>query len=157
MYNKILVPLDGSELSECSLEQLERVAAKGGGTEVILLKVVEPIMSNDAAAWAQAGYSPVEVENRNRADAADYISQVTEKLVNKGIQARGETLFGRPAESILGYAEENKVDLILMSSHGRTGISRWAFGSVADRVVRSSKVPVLLVSAPGCRVNQQQT
>jgi nucleotide-binding universal stress UspA family protein len=157
MYSKILVPLDGSELSECSLQQLEKVEAKGGGTEVILLKVVEPIMSNDATAWAQAGYSPVEVENRSRADAAGYVSQLAEKLVNQGIRARGETLFGRPAESILGYAAENQADLILMSSHGRTGISRWAFGSVADRVVRSSKVPVLLVSAPGCRVDHQQT
>jgi nucleotide-binding universal stress UspA family protein len=153
MYSKILVPVDGSELSECSLEQISKVAGKGGETEVILLKVVEPIQANDAAVWGQAGYSPVEVENRSRADAAAYVSHAAEKLLEQGIQARGETLFGRPAESILGYAEENKVDLILMSSHGRSGISRWAFGSVADRVVRHSKIPVLVVTPPGCRVS----
>ena len=87
MYSKILIPLDGSPISECSLEQLKTVAGKGGETEVIILRVVEPILSADAATWSQAGYSTVEVDNRNRADAADYVTQVAEKLISDGYPA----------------------------------------------------------------------
>lgn len=154
MYSKILVPLDGSKLSECSINQVEKVAAKGGATEVILLKVIEPIQSNDAAAWAQAGYSPVEVENRYRDLAAGYLKQVAERLIDEGIHARGQVEFGWPAETILGYGRENKVDLILISSHGRSGVSRWALGSVAEKVARHSDIPVLVVTPEECRAQK---
>ena len=65
MYRKVLLPLDGSELAECSLDHAKSVAAKDGITEVILLRVVEPMGANDAAAWAQAGYMVPEVEKGN--------------------------------------------------------------------------------------------
>jgi nucleotide-binding universal stress UspA family protein len=63
-----------------------------------------------------------------------------------------ESRLGKPAEEIINYANQNKVDLIIMASHGRSGVSRWAYGSEADKVLRSSCVPVLLVKAPGCVV-----
>ena len=97
MYRKILVPLDGSELSECSLEQVKQAAAMGGASEVILLRVVEPISSNDAAAWVQAGYTLTDVQNKNLTGAKDYLSQAAEKLINQGMSARGEVVEGRAA------------------------------------------------------------
>jgi nucleotide-binding universal stress UspA family protein len=152
MFAKILVPLDGSELSECSLERVKQAAAGGGTTEVILLRVIEPVTSNEASAWMQAGYTVTDVQNKNKTAARDYLAQAAERLIKQGISTRGEVVEGRAAESILDYAEKNKVDLILISTHGRSGISRWTFGSVADRVVRHSPIPVLLISPPGCRL-----
>jgi nucleotide-binding universal stress UspA family protein len=151
MYSKILVPLDSSELAECSLEHVKRNTSTNGASEVILLRVVEPTNSNDAAAWAQAGYMLADVERKNKDIAKKYLSQVEERLRSEGISARAEVIEGRAAESIIDYAEQNKVDLIIMSTHGRSGISRFAFGSVADKVARHSPIPVLIVSPAGCR------
>ena len=151
MYARILVPLDGSELSECALEHVKQIAAVGGPSEVILLRVVEPISINDATAWSQSGYTITDVQNKNKAGAREYLSRAADQLINQGISARTEVIEGRATESILDYAEKNKVELIVMSTHGRSGISRWTFGSVADRVVRHSPIPVLVISPPGCR------
>ncbi|OGO06013.1 MAG: hypothetical protein A2Y60_05020 [Chloroflexi bacterium RBG_13_54_9] len=63
---------------------------------------------------------------------------------------RCQVLMGNPPEEIASYAEESGVDLIVMASHGRSGPSRWAYGSVAEKVFRSSCVPVMMVRAPGC-------
>jgi nucleotide-binding universal stress UspA family protein len=151
MYNKILVPLDGSQLTECSLEHTKSIASGCQVTEVILLRVVEPIESGDAATYAQIGYSPTEMENRRIEDAQKYVDTLAQRLNQEGINARGEAIVGRAAEAILDYSRKKGVDLIIMSTHGRSGISRWALGSVADRVSRHSTAPVLLVSPEGCR------
>jgi len=151
MYTKILVPLDGSELSECSLEHVKQAAVAGGISEVILLRVIEPLSPNDADTWSRSGYTIADAQNKNKVVANNYLSQAAQKLVNQGISARAEVMEGRAAESILDYAEKNKVELIIISTHGRSGISRWTFGSVADRVVRHSPIPVLVISPPGCR------
>jgi len=154
MYKKILVPLDGSDLSECTLSHVKPVVPEQNGTEVILLRVMEPLTSNEAAAWAQAGYMIADVEKKNRNDAGEYLSKVSERLQQQGIAAHGEVIPGRAADAILDYAHKNNVELIIMSTHGRSGIARWAFGSVADKVVRSSDIPVLLITAPGCRMEK---
>jgi nucleotide-binding universal stress UspA family protein len=151
MYNKILVPLDGSPLAECTLEHVKSVTSGSPVPEVVLFRVVEPILSNEASAWAQAGYSAVEVDNRRKEEVKKYLSQVAEKLIAQGINARGEVEFGRPADTILDYAEKNQFDVIVMSTHGRSGISRWAFGSVAEKISRHSNIPVLIVTPSGCR------
>jgi nucleotide-binding universal stress UspA family protein len=151
MYTKILVPLDGSELAECSLEHLKQVAVVGGVSEVTLLRVIEPVSSNEAAAWSSAGYTVTEIHKKQIASAQEGLNLAAGKLVALGISAQAVVLEGRAAETILDYAEKNNIELILMSTHGRSGISRWTFGSVADKVVRHSPVPVLVVSPPGCR------
>lgn len=84
----------------------------------------------------------------NQADR--YLGKIQRQLLKKGINAKTEVLLGKPAEAIVSYADDNGVDLIIMSSHGRSGISRWASGSIADRVFRSACIPVLMVRAPGC-------
>jgi nucleotide-binding universal stress UspA family protein len=75
---------------------------------------------------------------------------VEQSLKEKGFKVKAESSLGKPAEEIVNYANKNKVDLIVMASHGRSGISRWAYGSVAEKVLRSSCVPVLLIKVPGC-------
>jgi nucleotide-binding universal stress UspA family protein len=155
MFNKILAPLDGSELAACSLEQVKKVAATDGASEVILLRVVELISPYDAAAWDRSGYTVTEIMTKNMNAAREYLAQAAARLLKQGITSRFEVIEGRAAESILDYAEKNKVDLIVISTHGRSGISRFTFGSVADKVVRHSPIPVLVVSPPGCRPTRE--
>jgi nucleotide-binding universal stress UspA family protein len=81
-----------------------------------------------------------------------YLGDVEKQLRDRGFNVMIESRLGKPAEEIINYANQNKVDLIIMASHGRSGVSRWAYGSEADKVLRSSCVPVLLVKAPGCVV-----
>ncbi len=154
MYNKVLVPLDGSQLSECSLEQLKTITV-ANISEVVLLRVVEPIDRDEAVTWATAGYTIGDIQNRRKADAENYMVSVVEKLKKEGISTRGEVVEGRATETIIDYSKKHQVDLIIMSSHGRSGITRWALGSVADRVVRHSTIPVLLVTAPGCKTKTE--
>jgi nucleotide-binding universal stress UspA family protein len=149
MYNKILVPLDGSPLSEGSLEHVRSIINGNSQTEVILFRIVEPISSFDASALAQSVYLIGDVLGKKTEEAKDYLARLTGKLQGEGLSARGEVVSGQPAEAILNYVDKNNIDLIVMTSHGRTGISRWAFGSVADKVLRQAKIPILLVSAPG--------
>ena len=72
-----------------------------------------------------------------------------EQLKPNGVELQPQVLAGKPAESLIDYAEANKIDLILIATHGRSGVSRWVRGSIADRILRASKVPVLMVRAPG--------
>ena len=158
MYNKILVPLDGSAFAECSLDHLRAIALGCHVPEVIVLRAAEKITRERAGALAEdRGNGPPSltqlnlVETDDTTAAANYVNVMAQKLSQEGIAARGEVVHGRPDETILDYAGKNHVDLIIMSTHGRSGITRWTMGSVADRVVRHSTVPVLLVATPGCR------
>jgi nucleotide-binding universal stress UspA family protein len=84
-------------------------------------------------------------------EADRYLDRIQRRLIKKGINSRTEVLISNDvAGAIVGYADKTGVDLIVMASHGRSGISRWTSGSVADRVFRSSCIPVLMVRAPGC-------
>jgi nucleotide-binding universal stress UspA family protein len=84
--------------------------------------------------------------------AGKYLDDLISKLKYKGVNMQSEVLFGHAAASLTDYAEKNDFDLIIIATHGRSGVSRWVWGSVADRILRSSQVPVLMVRAPGCTV-----
>jgi len=156
MYKKILVPLDGSKVSEGSLSHVKAIALGCEVPEVILLTVVEPVLNPEAAIDARAGRDLIaEVEKENRDKLQTYINGVAEKLKNEGITARTVLLSGKPADEILAYAEKNGADLIIMSTHGRSGVSRWLLGSVAERIVRHSPIPVLMVSAAGSKTGKK--
>ena len=147
MYKKILAPLDGSELSECSLEHVRAVAAGCQVAEVVLLRVAEPITT---MAYAETSADWVaEKEKENQAEVENYLSQLADDLREEGIAVQTAAIWGRPADEILGYAKNNRADLIIMSTHGRSGLSRWVFGSVTERVLRHSAVPVLITPPPG--------
>jgi nucleotide-binding universal stress UspA family protein len=144
--NKILVPLDGSKLAENSLVRLKTIVGQASASEIVLLRVVEPVMSYEIDALTQSRHHVDDVEQRGKADAEAYLAGVAKNLGKEGLTVKTAIVFGKAAESILDYAEQNNFDLIVISTHGRSGITRWAFGSVADKVVHSSKIAVLLVS-----------
>jgi nucleotide-binding universal stress UspA family protein len=156
MYNKILAPLDGSEFSECSLEHVKTIARGCQVPEIILLRVVEPIHAADMASYAEAGIDTVTLMRDVEAAAKTYIAKTAENLKKDGLPVKAEVVTGWAGDTIMKYAEDNQVDLIIMSTHGRSGIGRWFMGSVAEKVVRHSHIPVLTVSPAGCRPNQPE-
>ncbi len=151
MYKKIMVPLDGSELAECVLPHAETIVKGCGVSEVILVRVAEQFQR--ASGFAEFSYSEEEIRGINlerQKLAEDYLSQVVGRLKWDGVNLKSEVLSGKAAECLADYATSNDVDLIIIATHGRSGISRWVWGSVADRLLRSACVPVLIVRAPGC-------
>ena len=84
-----------------------------------------------------------------RAEAEHSLARAKKRLTDAGLSVRVEVLFGQPAERIAEYAMKKKVDLIAMSTHGRSGLSRWVFGSVTEKVLRAVVVPILLIRPPG--------
>jgi nucleotide-binding universal stress UspA family protein len=153
MYNKFLVPLDGSDLGECVLAHLKVIARGCNVPEVILFHVIEPLSAQTVSALVQAGADTLtRVEQDIAAEAEKYMRKVTQNIVSDGINAVPVIVNGNAAEEIMKYTSGNNVDMILMSTHGRSGISRFFMGSVATRVINHSTVPVLVVSPLGCRI-----
>ena len=167
MYKKILVPLDGSKLAECALPHAEELAKGCDTAEIVLISVTERVQGYRAVegstepfvlsggGWGSSIQPPPqrfvpEAFGKKEKQADRYLSRIAEKLQSKGIKVHTEVLFWPPAEAIASYAEQKGADIIVMSSHGRSGVSRWAHGSVADKVLRASCVPVLMIRAPGC-------
>jgi nucleotide-binding universal stress UspA family protein len=140
MYERIVVALDGSPLAEQALPHAAAQAERFGA-ELTLLKVLEPLpevtYSSPAAVRA--------AEEMTAQLAREYLEGIAAGLREPGIAVQVETLEGKPHVQIVGYAEEQEIDLLVMSTRGQSGFSRWLLGSVADRVVRGATVPVLLV------------
>jgi len=155
VYSKVLVPLDGMELAECILGHVREIVTGCQVSEVVLLTVVEPYekgLPNTTWGGVISAEQEAELAIESRAKARDYITKVADKLGKECMFVQPVVIQGNVAEGILDYAIENQVDLIMMSTHGRSGPSRWALGSVADRVIRHSPIPVLIVSPKGCRI-----
>lgn len=161
MYKSILVPLDGSKLSECTLEHVEAIAHGCNVADVTLLTVIEEPQQFVGEAGSQsqikAMFQEMERMQKQVTDNAEkYLDEASKQLSEENINAKTAVVRAkRPqgvADVIMEYAKNNATDLIIMSTHGRSGISRWAMGSVADKVVRSSIVPVLIVAPAGCRM-----
>ena len=153
MYQNIMVPLDGSKLAECVLPYVEKLATCCGTKQVILASVTERIPGYRAIEdYSQPLEERLvsEAVGKKEKQAQRYLGRIAKTLEAKGIKVLTEVLLGNPAEEIALYATNQKCDLIIMASHGRSGPSRWAHGSVADKVFRASCVPILMVRAPGC-------
>ncbi|MFH1640066.1 MAG: universal stress protein [Chloroflexota bacterium] len=156
MYKKILVPLDGSSIGECVLSHVQAIATGCSVPEVDLLYVVDSLGSK-AFAYDPDTMTPVveiEKESLDKAEAQgkDYLGKLAAGLKADGVAVKSVVLRGRPAEEILDYTEKNGIDLIIMSTHGRSGPARWAMGSVADKIVRLSKAAVMVVRHPSCTI-----
>ena len=154
MYKKILVPLDGSELAECVLPHVESIAKGCSVESVIFVRVVEPVqipINGEYDGYTFNAKDWERMEDASKTAAEHYLAKLIGRVKYDDTNVTSEVLTGgRSADMINEYATKNGVDLITMSTHGRSGISRWVWGSVADRVLRSSSVPVLIVRAPGC-------
>ncbi|MFC1979466.1 universal stress protein [Chloroflexota bacterium] len=152
MYERILVPLDGSRVGEAALPHVEKLVSRlspGGKVEVTLLQVLSSMSHFVVAGEASAQIPYTEQEMRQiRKKAMDYLNTAGKKLRKKGAVVKTRISVGSAADEIISTAEKIRADWIAMSTHGRSGISRWAFGSVTDRVLRGGNKPVLIVRAP---------
>jgi len=142
MYEKVLVPLDGSRLAEIPLNYAKELVTKSGA-ELILLHVCGPEECHCDAekCWVEPMHQVYIEHKAHEVEQHFKVSRSEEVKVNSVI------LCGDPADQILQYANENHVSLILMATHGRSGIRRWIIGSVADKVTRCSVAPVRLCRA----------
>lgn len=138
---KILVPLDGSKLSEKVLEHIEVLAQKAN-TEIVLLRVVP-------FSWPSEFIHVREMGDKMDKEASDYLFSIESRLGEKGIKGEVCVSEGNVPEVICHVAREKGVNLIAMSTHGRGMVKRWALGSVADKVIRISHIPVLLYRSAG--------
>jgi len=133
MYQHILLPLDGSEISESAIPHVEALAL---GCETKKVTIVHVVEQERYEGMLASGKRP-----------GVYLQRTAKRLEAKGISTNIKVLTGDPAEAIVSYAEKSPCDIIVMASHGRSGVTRWAIGSVADKVFRASSVPVLMVKA----------
>jgi len=155
MSERILIPLDGSELGEAALRYIEDLVSRISSekkVEITLFHVVTALTHDVRIKGGGAGsitvpYSESDLE-RMKTDAMKYLDKAGENLKSKGASVSAKVATGQnPADEIIKAEEEINADLVAMSTHGRAGISRWAFGSVTDKVLRGGKVPVLMVRA----------
>jgi nucleotide-binding universal stress UspA family protein len=174
MYNKVVVPLDGSKLAETVLPHLEEIAGKCSIPQIYLVSVTEKIggrvttkgigvhlpaqdQAQGAVALvnAQSGllYSmPMSEVNevpisfgKMEKEAFNYLCKIASQLEKKGFNTIVNVLIGNPAEEILKFVEKEKADIVVMASRGKSGISRWDMGNIAEKVVRNTQAAVLLV------------
>lgn len=142
---KILIPLDGSELSDRVLLNVRRFLLGLDLAQVVLLRVVEPMRPSVAAREERpdSRRSPAHISLRKES-ARRHLEPICAALREEGVEASAHVLMGDPADVILRRATSEQPDLVAMATHGRTGISRWIRGSVAERVLRRCPVPLLL-------------
>lgn len=139
-YQKILIPLDGSKLAEQSLAPATAVA-EAMQAHLILLQVVPPIL------MVTDPYLYEEMRTQAEQEADSYLNSLQPRLADVKIETVHEVVDGPVALSIIDYARENAVDLIVISSHGRSGVSRWVYGSVAQKVLRQAPCATLIIRA----------
>ena len=152
MYEKIMVPLDGSELAECVLPHVEGFIKGCHVSNVVFVRVVEPITAPVGIGNVYIGREESrERESTRKSAVKDYLNQIMDRLKHEGTELHSEVLVGRVADSLADYTEKNDIDLILIATHGRSGVTRWVRGSIADKILRYSNVPVLMVRAPGTK------
>jgi nucleotide-binding universal stress UspA family protein len=171
LVKRILIPLDGSKIGEVAIPFTETLA-QALGSEIVLFHVIEPAVTTFAipedgvpgtmplkelreypdlinivaSEPGVTGTVPVAEESR-KASAIAYLDDVARPLKERGLNISREISTGSTAELIVDYAAENAIDLIAMSTHGRSGTGRWVFGSVTDKVLHAGDTPVLVIQA----------
>ena len=169
MYDRVLVPLDGSPLADTVLPHVIAFA-RGCIAEVVLLQVIPPPGDGTRALYQSlrlempvspqpdlvegmtAVQHPIYREQEMaslRVDAQRCLNRAKDQLNEAGLEARVEVLFGLPARKIVEFAEREGIDLIAMATHGSSGFRRRVFGSVAEKVLRTTALPILLIRPSG--------
>ena len=153
MYSQVLVPLDGSEASERALPHAQSLA-NAFGARVHLLQVIS--LSHESEAYLAGGEESPTVSEYSldmaeqitataQTRAEEYLKTTAARLKENGIHVQTSVRQGFTLDNITNFAVENGIDLIVMSTHGRSGLQRFLIGSVTDRVIRFSHVPVLAI------------
>lgn len=155
MYRKVLVPLDGSEMAECTLGEVKALVKDGFAGEINLLNIVKVDIP-----WAElksemvaAEFDLNAVREQAYASARQYLGVIEKRLTAEGVQVKTDVVESvRPANAIVEYAGKNGMDLIIVATHGYTGLKKALLGSVASGVLNESHVPVLLIRPEACRL-----
>jgi len=145
MYKRILVPLDGSALAKKALDEAERLA-KFFSAEIILFQVVPfmPIYGSPELV------TPFIIDEKQKESAERYLFNLAEELKKREFKVTTMVRTGQQvALEIIDYAKESGTDLIVMCTHGRSGITRWMLGSVTQKVLSRAETPVLLIRSKG--------
>lgn len=152
MFERILVPLDGSKVAEAALPVAEELVTKLKPIQTVEITLIQVVTS--LTHWVVAGeagapvpYTEQEID-AIRKESHAYLEKAAEGLKAKGANVNTRVSVGNAAQQIIKASEEIPATLIVMSTHGRTGLGRWAFGSVTERVLRGGTLPVLLVRSP---------
>jgi nucleotide-binding universal stress UspA family protein len=137
MFDRVLIPLDGSSRAELILAQLKPLL-KYQGTDVVLLQA---IYDPPSLARIDAG----KLAREDSAAAEAYLRHIVQRLQIDGIHSRGIVRKGLSEEAVLQAAKEENVDLIAMTTHGRSGMERWMMGSITEKVLRAAEVPLVII------------
>jgi nucleotide-binding universal stress UspA family protein len=155
MIKRILVPLDGSRFGSRALKYAREISQKFGA-EVVLLQVVQPATPMPAtssiapdlaspAATRIAVKIAMDEDKRNVAEAKKYLGRKAREMESGATEISSQVIIGDPAQAIMKAARKERADLIVMTTHGKSGIRRAILGSVADEVIRNSRKPVLVI------------
>ena len=147
MFDHLLIPLDGSRLAEAVLPIATELASRFDSRLTLLSVTRPPYVAVDMSGYAYVDVIG-ELRDQAYAEAEEYLRKRQRELQQQGHKVEIQLVEGEPvAEMILRFVANSDVDMIVMSTHGRSGISRWVYGSVADKVLQHASVPVLLVRA----------
>lgn len=152
MYSKILVPLDGSQIAECVIPHITTIA-RSTSALVELISVVEPVDIPTRGKIALSEDDLKAINSEAKKEAHDYLSNIAQRLDRDGVKARLVIMTGKPAESLVDYIDSNDIDLVIMATHGRSGLTKWFFGSIAEKIMRAVEIPVLLVKSTSCEID----
>lgn len=151
MYKKILIPLDGSELAECALNHVNNLVKEGSAVEVTLFHVVKV-----DSRWDELNRYNFDITAMKEAlfsSGREHLAKIESRLNTEGITVKTVSLAASsPAYKITEYAKENGIEVIIMGTHGYTGLKKLMMGSVASGVIHLSSVPVLLIRPESCRL-----
>lgn len=151
MYTRVLVPLDGSKTAEAIVPFVLEIAGPLD-LEVVLVRVVVPIPPSVVEGIRDVAVEDVEAR---QAEAETYLSGVAAELRDRGVRVRTVVRRGDPVTEIASAARELEADLIAMTTHGRGGLGRLLFGSVAEAVLRTAELPVLMMRQTAAQVAQR--
>jgi nucleotide-binding universal stress UspA family protein len=150
MFKHVLVPLDGSEIAEKALGYAQQIADPNGGRITLLTALDVP--EYPPAMYYPAGVATYEINQQTMNEqiipqAQEYLQRIAQTFTEAGYATQIEAVIGEAAQTIVEHAEKHDVEVIVMSTHGRTGFSRWLFGSVASKVLGSARCPVFVIPA----------
>jgi nucleotide-binding universal stress UspA family protein len=147
MYSKILVALDGSPLAEKGLENAIATAKQNPGSKLVLLIILQASALGEGISYGSGAFEQLQSQINQVSEEASrkYMDNLVTKFKGEGINMQVEIGWGNAAEGIVNYVEKNAVDLIVITTHGRSGLGKFFLGSVASKVISTSPVPVLVI------------
>lgn len=148
MFKHIVVPLDGSPIADSALKYATALA-QAYDSRITLISVVTPPQIVPGEWMAETADLHIQLQEKALQHTNAFMTQRRNELRQQGYEVEAYVATGSPvADEILTFVTNEDADTIVMSTHGRSGVQRWMFGSVAERVMRQSHVPVLVIRPP---------